>query len=131
MIEYRETKDVDLAELSRLRADAGFDHRSDATLRQQVEGAYWVLSAWEGARLVGFVRAISDGVDHAYVSTMMVDSAYRRRGIGRELIRRLTTGRDSVRFTLHSRDGAIAFYRALGFSDITQMMRLDRRSTAG
>ncbi len=130
-LEYRSTKVVDLAELARLREDAGFERLPNETLRRQIDGAHWVWSAWDGARLVGFVRAISDGIDHAYVSSMMFDSAYRRRGIGRELITRLTAGHDTIRFTLHARDArAMAFYRALGFDDVTQMMRLERKRRA-
>ena len=93
MITYRETHDLDLDALGRLREDCGFATRSQDDLAQQVAGARWVVSAWDAARLVGFARAISDGVTNAYVSSVMVDAKYRRRGIGRELIRRLVEGR--------------------------------------
>mgnify|MGYP001605629136 CR=1 FL=1 len=125
-ITYRDAKDIDLDEMCRLRADAGFHRLSHDALREHFDGSRWVLSAWDGERLVGFVRAISDGVSLAYVSSMMVDSAYRRRGIARELMRRLTADRPTVRFVLHAREEAMAFYRAIGFADRSQMMSIER-----
>jgi ribosomal protein S18 acetylase RimI-like enzyme len=126
MITYRDTHGIDLAAISRLFAEAGWRPRSHASLQQQMDGTRWVVSAWDGERLVGLVRAISDGWSLAYVSWMMVDSAYRRQGIGRELMRRLVVDRSTVRFVLHASDSATSFYRAIGFSERTQMMTLDR-----
>jgi ribosomal protein S18 acetylase RimI-like enzyme len=127
-IEYREAHDVDLAQLAGLRASCGFSLQPREALAQQVAGARWVATAWDGARLVGFARAISDGVTNAYVSSVMVDAAYRRRGIGRELMGRLMAGRDGVRFVLHAREGAAEFYKALGFTDAPAILWRDRRT---
>lgn len=46
------------------------------------------LGAWDGSRLVGALRLLSDGYEWTVVTDIMVDPAYRRRGIGRELMRR-------------------------------------------
>ncbi len=130
MIAYCDMHDVDLDALGRLRDACGFETRTRAELAQQIAGARWVVSAWDGARLVGFARALSDGVTNAYVSSVMVDAEYRRRGIGRELLRRIVEGRESVRFVLHARQDAMAFYRALGFTNAPDMMWRDRERNA-
>ena len=127
MIEYRESPDVDLDALAVLRAACEFAPVDREFLAQQVSGARWVVHAYDGARLVGFCRAISDGVSNAYVSSVMVDPEYRRRGIGREMLARLIGGRDGVKFVLHSRKDAIAFYAAVGFAPAIDMMSRDRR----
>ena len=127
MIEYRESPDVDLDALAVLRAACEFAPVDREFLAQQVSGACWVVHAYDGARLVGFCRAISDGVSNAYVSSVMVDPEYRRRGIGREMLARLIGGRDGVKFVLHSRKDAIAFYAAVGFAPAIDMMSRDRR----
>jgi GNAT superfamily N-acetyltransferase len=44
------------------------------------------LGAWNGAQLVGFVRAVADGVARAYVEDMIVDADRRGEGIGSRLI---------------------------------------------
>ncbi len=127
MIDYRDGKDVSLSALARLREACGFSARDPGALASQVEGARWVVAAFDGDRLVGFARAISDGVTNAYLSSVMVDDAYRRRGIGRELVARLIARRATIRWVLHARPDAMAFYRALGFEPAPDMMWLDRR----
>ena len=126
MIDYRDTHDVDLDQLERLTKTAGWN-RGKATLALQVEGARWVASAWDGPRLVGFARAISDGVTNAYVSTVVVDPELRGYGIGRELIRRLMAGRDGITFVLHARPEVTEFYVKCGYSPAENMMRRARR----
>lgn len=127
MIEYRDTHDVDLEALRVLRAACAFAEKDLAFLAQQVAGARWVVHAYESGRLVGFCRAISDGVSSAYVSSVMVDPGYRRRGIGRGMLERLMAGRDDIKFVLHTREEAAAFYAAVGFAPATDMLIRDRR----
>ena len=54
-----------------------------------LEGSAHAVLAKDGARVVGFVTAISDGVLSAYVPLLEVLPEYQRRGIGTELVRRL------------------------------------------
>lgn len=76
---------------------------------------------------VGYARAVSDGAFNAYVSTVAVLPAYRRQGIGREMMRRLLDGRDQVQFVLHARAEVHPFYLACGFSPAPDMLRRDRK----
>src|SRR5688572_29592074 len=125
-IDVREGHDVDLEQLARLRATAGWADKSRELLQQQVQGARWVVSAWQGARMVGFARAISDGVTNGYISTVVVDTEYRGQGLGRRLIDRLVAGRSGIRWVLHSRADAIGFYRRIGFEPAPDMYWRDR-----
>jgi aralkylamine N-acetyltransferase len=121
-IAYREGE-VDVAKLAALRARCAFAARSADELRQQLRGARWVVSAWDGDELVGLARAISDGITNAYVSSVMVAPERQRHGLGRELMRRLMDGRPpQLRWVLHARAGAEDFYRALGFTPATGVM---------
>jgi ribosomal protein S18 acetylase RimI-like enzyme len=126
-IDIREGPGVDLAALAELRARCEFAALPEATLAAQLAGSRWLAHAHDGNRLVGFARAISDGVTTAYVSNVMVDPAYRRLGIGRRLLAALTAGRDGVKFVLHTRTGSRSFYSAIGFVDAADMMVRDRR----
>jgi ribosomal protein S18 acetylase RimI-like enzyme len=127
VIEYRNSHDVDLNALGVLRAACEFAEKDHEFVAQQVTGARWVVHAYDGERLVGFCRAISDGVSSAYVSSVMVDPEYRRRGIGREMLAQLLAGKDDIKFVLHSRKGAATFYAAAGFAPAPDMMVRDRR----
>lgn len=75
-----------------------------------------------GARLAGF--AIQEYFDqYAHLSLMAVDPAYRRRGVGRRLVRWLeetarVAGLRFVRLEVRARNlEARAFYRALGYGE--------------
>ncbi len=131
MITYRSDHSaIDLADLATLFVSAGWGWRAtDAgKLAAVVEGSRFVVRAHDGRRLVGFARAISDGVTNAYICTVAVLPDYRRRGIGAELVRRLLEGKDTIRFILHAAPGLQDFYRKHGFEDATDMLRRDRRA---
>jgi ribosomal protein S18 acetylase RimI-like enzyme len=133
-IAYRDSHAaIDILQLGNLFVTAGWPWRAadPAKLAAIVEGSRYVVSAHDeaaGSLLVGFARAISDGVTNAYVSTVAVLPEYRRKGIGAELVKRLVDGKDSIRFLLHAKPDVQDFYRKLGFEDATGMLRRDRRS---
>ena len=124
MIAYRETHEMDLDQLAALMRGAGWNRGDDrARLAQQVAGARYVVSAWDGARLVGFARAISDGATNAYISTVAVLPDYQGRGVGREMIARLLAGKDGIQFVLHAGGRDVkGFYVKCGFTEATDMM---------
>lgn len=127
-IDYRDTHDLDLEKLAALFVSADMGDRADRDkLAQQVAGARFVVSAWDGEQLVGFARAISDGVMNAYISTVAVLPNYRRRGIGRQLMRRLLDGRDGITFALHAREEVKDFYVECGFVETPNMFRRLRK----
>ena len=130
MIDVRDDHKVDLQAFARLRARCAFSVKPPELLAALIAGSRWIAHAYDPAaneRLVGFARAISDGIATAYLSTVMVDPDYRRRGIGRALVQRLMRGRDEVKFVLHSRQDAADFYAAIGFVPASDMMVRDRR----
>ncbi len=127
MIEYSESHDVDLDALAVLRAACEFADKDREYLAKQVRGARWVVHAYDAGRLVGFCRAISDGVSNAYISSVMVHPEYRLRGVGRAMLARLLDGKDDIKFVLHSRKAAAPFYAAIGFTSATDILVRDRR----
>ena len=46
------------------------------------------IGAWDGPRLVGSIRLLSDGYFLNTIPEIFVEPAYQRKGIGRELMRR-------------------------------------------
>ncbi|MFM9276906.1 GNAT family N-acetyltransferase [Paenibacillus jiagnxiensis] len=47
------------------------------------------VGAWDDERLVGFARAVSDGIFRAYIEDVVVHEDYRRSGIGQKLLSKL------------------------------------------
>jgi GNAT superfamily N-acetyltransferase len=125
-ITYRDDHDIDLDQLTVLFNSVGWERRTAdrERLAQLVRGSMFVVSAWNGDRLVGFARAISDGATNAYINTVAVLPEYQKGGIGRELIQRLLAGHDGIQFILHANDNAYPFYLHLdvGFEPIANML---------
>lgn len=133
MFTLRDDAAVDLDALIALRARCGFTAYPRDTLAAQLAGSRWLVHVYAAdaagtqARLVGFARAISDGTSTAYVSAVMVDPDARRQGIGRRMLEHLMHGRDAIKFVLHTRPDAAAFYAALGFAPASHMLVRERR----
>jgi GNAT superfamily N-acetyltransferase len=78
------------------------------------------------------VNVATDGGQHAFLLDPTVDAAYRRQGIGTELVRQAASlARASGCEWLHVdyEPPLIPFYRGCGFRDsVAGVMRLDRTS---
>ena len=127
MIQLRDDRELDIQALSQLRERCAFTAKSPEVLAAMIAGSRWIAYAYADSRLVGFARAISDGVATAYLSSVMVDPDHRRRGIGRALVERIMHGRGEIKFVLHAREGAAAFYASVGFVPAADMMVRERR----
>jgi ribosomal protein S18 acetylase RimI-like enzyme len=121
---------VDLDQLAALMRAVGWEDRASdlARVKAAVDGSRWIVSAWDGSRLVGFCRAFTDGAFTAYVSWVAVLPEYQRRGVGRELVSRLMEGRERIAFVLHARAAVHPFYNKLGYDDAPDMLRRPRSS---
>ena len=68
-------------------------------------------------QLIGFARALTDGLSNGYLSMVAVAPAWRRRGVGRALVSAITAGPASVTWVLRAgREGAAEFFASLGFT---------------
>lgn len=86
-----------------------------ARFEAMLTGADRTVVAREGGRVVGFARAICDGAYNGYISTVAVAADRRGRGIGRELIRRLTGDDPHITWVLRAGRGSEEFWRRMGF----------------
>lgn len=75
-----------------------------------------VFSAWDGEKLVGLVSSMDDGIMTAYVHYVLVRPDYQKKGIGKELLRRVREKyEDYLRIVVISYDAEIEFYESCGF----------------
>lgn len=74
------------------------------------------VAAWEGRRLVGLGRVLTDGHRYAALAELVVDPELRRRGIGLELVRRLRAAVPGPVSAMHSTSGCERFLDAAGVS---------------
>ena len=71
------------------------------------------IGAWDGDRLVGAVRLLTDGDTWWVVTDIVVDPAYRRRGIGRELMVRAESVASGTLTVAKVPPGTDGFFRRL------------------
>jgi ribosomal protein S18 acetylase RimI-like enzyme len=90
----------------------------DATcIADMIEHANLLCTAWDGVKLVGVARSVTDFSYCCYLSDLAVDVAYQRQGIGRELIRQ-TQARLGPRckIILLAAPAAVNYYPRIGFT---------------
>lgn len=116
MITYTHTLDgVTWRELAGLVAAAGLGTPQPDDMRRAYEHTALRVFAWDEGRLVDAARAISDGVYHAMLCDVTVLPAYQRRGIGREVARRVLAELGGIKLLTTAAFGKEDFYRRLGF----------------
>lgn len=119
MITFSERKDFDPAQLLRLYTQAPWaGGRTHEDIREMLVQTDLTLSAWDGERLVGFGRALTDYVYRASIWDVLVDEAYQGQDVGTEIMQRILHHPSLKRvelFWLCTRDKQ-TFYEKLGFS---------------
>lgn len=105
-----------------LYLQAGWLDESDkeytSYIRQVIAGSTVFAAAYEGERLTGIGRAISDGCSDAYIQDIVVHRDYRKRGIGRKIVCAIVKalqGKNIDWIGLVAQPGTQAFYEHLGF----------------
>ncbi len=119
-IEYRDD--------ARLTVEAAIDLYRRSTLGERrpidrpdifegmLDHAGLTITAWDGERLVGIARSLTDFTYVAYLADLAVDAGYQRRGIGKRLIgeTRRRLGRECM-VVLLAAPQANGYYPKLGF----------------
>ena len=97
--------------------------------RAMLDGADRTVVALDGVRVVGFARALCDGVSNGYISMVAVAKDLRRQGIGRHLVEHLMDGDASgdITWVLRAGRDSRAFWERLGFTASDIAMERVRR----
>ncbi len=107
---------------------------NDEELREVLEVGP-AVGAWDGERLVGFVRALSDSHLAAYVEDVMVHQDYRHCGVGNCLMSRLLREiKRSANVNLFCERPVARFYERNGFratSYVLMQRSVEERQHAG
>lgn len=72
------------------------------------------IGAWDGTRLVGVVRVLSDGYTFSAIADILVDPEYQRIGIGRALMKRALATTPDARLLIDSQPECIRFFERIG-----------------
>lgn len=125
MITYKILNEItssDQAAMEKLYREAGWIGSGDSGefIAEGMANSAVAVAAYSDGALIGMGRAISDRVSDAYIQDVAVFSAFRRRGIGGEIVRILIAelrrrGVDWI--ALVGEPGTEPFYRELGFEE--------------
>ena len=101
-------------------------------LRGMIENSNLIISAWDGDKLVGIARSVTDFHYACYLSDLAVDQAYQRQGIGVKL-QQLTQDRLGPRCTLIliAAPAASDYYPSIGFEHCPRCWVLPRDRKCG
>lgn len=119
---------VEVEAARRLLADNGWTQKVEdpAKFERLLERSQVALVAVHEDQVVGFVRALTDGVFNGYISMLVVAKAHRGKGLATALMREAMGTNQEITWVLRAdRDGVAYFYRKLGFS--SSAVTMERR----
>ncbi|MHB8734066.1 MAG: GNAT family N-acetyltransferase [Terriglobales bacterium] len=120
MISYRLGNQLDLTQVIDLYAASTLGERRPIADRPRmaamVQHANLVITAWDGALLVGIARSLTDFVYATYLSDLAVRASHQRQGIGKQLIRETQrAGGSQTSIILLAAPKAVDYYGHIGF----------------
>lgn len=129
-ISYRMERVVDAAKVAELFRRSGIRRPVDDVERvgRMIAHANLIVCAYDGGRLVGIARALTDFSFCCYLSDLAVDQEYQRNGIGKELVRRVqeAIGEEAMLLLLAAPD-AMDYYPHIGFEKAENAWIIHRR----
>lgn len=114
----------------RFLGQQGWGHRTGSAehFAQLIENSQRTAVAVQGEQIIGFARAITDGLSNGYLSMVVVDEQHRREGLGRALVEHIMGDNPDITWVLRAgREGAEAFFASLGFETSVIAMERPRR----
>ena len=90
MIEYRDKATISAEQAIDLYARSTLGERRPIhniqTFEAMLKNANLTITAWDGEKLVGISRSLTDFAYVAYLADLAIDESYQRSGIGKQLI---------------------------------------------
>ena len=98
-------------------------------VQRMLDNANLIVTAWDGDRLVGVSRAVTDFSLCCYLSDLAVDESYQRAGIGKELVRRTREAAGlECTLLLLSAPAAMGYYPKIGFEKLDNAFAIKREA---
>lgn len=120
MIQYRDSAAITAEQAIELYKRSTLGERRPIhnvqTFEAMLKNANLTITAWDGERLVGISRSLTDFAYVAYLADLAVDQDYQRSGIGKQLIEetKMRLGPECM-IVLLAAPKANDYYKHLGF----------------
>lgn len=120
---------IDAADVRRLYDGAGWWPERESDSIAQAIAATVAVGAWDGERLVGFARALTDGVHRAYIEDVVIDPDYRGQQIGERVVAALLESLGDVHIvSLFCEPDRVPFYSRNGFRPSGSQVMMHREA---
>jgi len=132
-MEFRSVTPAEYESVRQFLAEVGWQHRvsNPEQFRRMMEKTDRTIVAWDDSRIVGFARALCDGVSNGYISMVAVAADRRGKGIGRKLVEALTKDDLNITWVLRAGRGSEGFWKKIGFKGSEIAMERVRSSAQG
>lgn len=114
-IVYKEgTSDTTFEEINTLLTNAFFGRPHDVNkTKEAFLNSQYVVTAYDGKKLVGMARAVSDCDAYATILNVSVDPTYQGLSIGKKVVLKLSEITNADVIVLNTHPGAIGFYNRI------------------
>lgn len=130
VITYKVNSKLEPHQVAELFQSSGIRRPTDDLnrLKKMLENANLTVSAWDGEKLVGIARALTDFSYCCYLSDLAVDKQYQHQGIGHELVTEVQKliGDESVLILLSAPE-AMEYYPKIGFDKTENAFLIPRK----
>lgn len=93
--------------------------RKNKDIEKMLKNLTVFVTVRENSRLIGFGRAISDGIYRALVDDIIVDGSYQKQGIGRMVIENILKQLNGIdEIFLNTKPDLEVFYKKFGFNKV-------------
>ncbi|MBO6214204.1 MAG: GNAT family N-acetyltransferase [Lachnospiraceae bacterium] len=105
---------VDFERVAGIMKDAGLSSLDGRTQEKVFRRSWSVVFPFDGDRVIGCGRALSDGICQAAIYNIAVDPSYQGFGLGRQIIERLLESVRGCTTILYTHPQTVKFYEELG-----------------
>jgi ribosomal protein S18 acetylase RimI-like enzyme len=122
----RNCLNIDWHQVSEILKEVNMASYEENVHKTAFENSHTVIFVYDDEKLIGFGRAISDGVHQAAIYDVAVLPEYQGNKIGKEIVENILNSIPQCNFILYASPGKESFYEKLNFKKMKTGMALFR-----
>ena len=130
VITYKINAKIEPHQLAELFKSSGIRRPAEdlSRLKRMLDNSNLLITAWDGEKLVGVARALTDFSYCCYLSDLAIDKDYQHPGIGHELVTEIQNqiGDESMLLLLSASE-VMDYYPKIGFKKVDNGFIINRK----